>query len=108
MMDFSVFKTMDVIGDRATIVTGQVGAIYGTPVVISQHFDNDNIVTPAAGTMFAALVRPSNFVKGELRSTRVEEFLDVFNQKRGLVSTRRFGFKDLDVGQGVCKFVFET
>lgn len=106
MMDLTVFKTMDQIGDRATIVTGQVGAIYGTPVVISQQFDNTNIATPVAGTPFAMLVRPNNFIKGELRSMRVEQFLDVPNQKRGLVATRRFGFKDLDVGQGVAKFAF--
>lgn len=106
MMDFTVFKTMDQIGDRATIVTGQVGSIYGTPVVVSQQFDNANIATPVAGTAFAVLARPANFVKGELRATRVEQFLDVGNQKRGLVSTRRFGFKDLDVGQGVVKFAF--
>jgi HK97 family phage prohead protease/HK97 family phage major capsid protein len=108
MMDLAVFKTMDQIGDRATIVTGQVGAIYGTPVVVSQQFDNTNIATPAAGTPFGLLVRPANFVKGELRSMRVEQWLDVPNQKRGLVATRRFGFKDLDVGEGVAKFVFAT
>lgn len=106
MMGFTVFKTMDQIGDRATIVTGQVGAIYGTPVVVSQQFDNTNIVTPAAGAAFAVLVRPSNFVKGELRTMRTEQWLDVPNQKRGLVATRRFGFKDLDIGKGVAKMAF--
>jgi len=106
MMDLPVFKTMDQIGDRATIVTGQVGSIYGTPVIVSQQFDNASITTPVAGTPFAVLARTANFIKGELRSTRVEQFLDVPNQKRGLVSTRRFGFKDLDVGQGVINFEF--
>lgn len=106
MMDFTVFKTMEQIGDRATIVTGQVGSIYGTPVVVSQQFDNANITTPVAGTPFGVLARPTNFIKGELRATRVEQWLDVANQKRGLVSTRRFGFKDLDAGKGVVKFAF--
>jgi len=47
-------------------------------------------------------------LKGELRSMRVESDTDVFNQKRGYVATRRFGFKDLDVGYGVVKFAFSS
>ena len=102
------FLTMDKIGDRATVIQGQIGSIAGTPVVMSRHFDNTNIATPAAGTAFAVLFRPNNFIKGELRGMRVESDQDIFNQKRGYVATRRFGFKDLDVGYGVVKFVFTS
>lgn len=104
----TTFLTMDKIGDRATVLTGQIGAIAGTPVVLSRQFDNTNIETPVAGTSFGVLCRPTNFLKGELRGMRVESDTDVFNQKRGYVATRRFGFKDLDVGQGVVKFVFSS
>lgn len=106
MMGFDQFLTIDKIGTRATLLTGQVGSMLGTPVVVSQQFDNANIVTPAAGTTFGMLVRPTNFVKGDLRSMRVEGDRDVTNQKNVLVATRRFGFKDLDVGRGVNKFRF--
>jgi len=102
------FLTMDKIGDRATVLDGQIGSIAGTPVVMSRMFDNTNIETPAAGTAFGVLCRPTNFLKGELRSMRVESDTDVFNQKRGYVATRRFGFKDLDVGYGVVKFAFSS
>lgn len=106
MMGFDEFLTVDKIGDRATLLTGQVGAMLGSPVVVSQQFDNANIVTPVNGAVYGMLVRPTNFVKGELRGMRVEGDRDVVNQKNVLVATRRFGFKDLDVGQGVAKFRF--
>lgn len=106
MMGFAEFLTIDKIGDRATLRTGQVGAMLGSPVVVSQQFDNTNIVTPANGAVYGLLVRPTNFVKGELRGMRVEGDRDVINQKNVLVATRRFGFKDLDAGQGVAKFRF--
>ena len=102
------FLTMDKIGDRATVRSGQIGSIAGTPVVMSRQFDNTNIATPAAGTAFAVLFRPNNFIKGQLRGMRVESDTDIFNQKRGYVATRRFGFKDLDVGYGVVKFAFNS
>lgn len=108
MMGFEEFLTIDKIGPRATLLTGQVGSMLGSPVVVSQQFDNANIVTPAVGATPGILVRPTNFVKGELRGMRVESDRDIVNQKNVLVSTRRFGFKDLDVGRGVNKFRFIT
>lgn len=108
MMEFEQFLTLDKIGTRATLLSGQVGSIFGTPVVVSQQFNNAGIVTPANGTALAVLVRPANFVKGELRGMRVESDTDVINQKKALVATRRFGFKDLDVGRGVVKLGFVT
>ena len=100
------FLTMDKIGSNATVLDGQIGQIAGTPVLLSRHFDNANISTPAAGTAFGVLVRPNNFIKGELRGMMVESAVDVFNQKKGYVASRRFGFKDLDAGYGVVKMQF--
>lgn len=108
MMEFDQFLTLDKIGTRATLLTGQVGSIFGTPVVVSQQFDNANITTPANGATLGVLCRPANFIKGELRGMRVESDRDVINQKNALVATRRFGFKDLDVGQGVVKLGYVT
>jgi HK97 family phage prohead protease/HK97 family phage major capsid protein len=102
------FLTMDKIGDRATLLDGQIGSIAGTPVLMSRHFDNSAIDSGTAGTAFAVLCRPTNFVMGQLRSTLVESDQDVFNQKRGFVVSRRFGFADLDVGYRVCKFTFTS
>lgn len=108
MMEFDQFLTLDKIGTRATLLSGQVGSIFGTPVVVSQQFNNAAITTPANGAALAVLVRPANFIKGELRGMRVESDTDVINQKKALVATRRFGFKDLDTGRGVVKLGFVT
>lgn len=94
------FKTVDVLGDKATIVTGQVGSIFGVKVVISQAFDNAAIVAGTVGTPLAVMVNSRNFVKGNLRGIMTEAGKDVLNQKRFLVSSRRFAFRDIEVGQG--------
>lgn len=101
MMKLPNFKTVDVLGDRATIITGQVGAIFGIQVVVSQAFDNAAITAGTVGTPLGTLVRTSNFVKGELRGVMTEAAVDVINQKRALVSSRRFAFKDIIAGKGV-------
>lgn len=41
MLDETNFATVDKIGERATVVTGQVGAILGSPVVISEYVRSD-------------------------------------------------------------------
>ncbi len=41
LLPLSQFLTMDVFGPQATILTGQLGAIGGKPVVVSQMLNND-------------------------------------------------------------------
>ena len=100
LMKLPNFKTIDTIGAKATLITGQVGAILGMPVLVSQAFDNANIASDTAGTALATICRTENFLTGQLRGTMVEDFKDVPNQKRGFVISRRFGFMDLDQGEG--------
>ena len=84
------FRTMDVIGDRATILRGQIGMINGSPVIISDAFLAD-----AASTVQACCLNPQNYLLGNLRGMMVERDRDIENQKNILVATRRFAFNEI-------------
>ena len=84
------FRTMDVIGDRATILRGQIGMINGSPVLIS-----DSFATDAISTVQAVCLNAKNYLFGELRGMMVERDRDIENQKNILVATRRFAFNQI-------------
>jgi HK97 family phage prohead protease len=104
LMKLPNFKTMDVMGDRATIITGQVGAIFGVQVLVSQMFDNAAITANTVGTQVAVMVRPSNFLTGNLRGIVTEADKDIVNQKRVIVSSRRFAFQDIITGEATVNY----
>ena len=93
------FKTVDVLADRATIITGQVGSLFGVRVLVSQNFDNTAITNGTIGTTLGIMCRPSNFVIGNLRGILTEGDRDVVNQKRVIVSSRRFAFEEIIAGE---------
>jgi hypothetical protein len=97
-MKLDNFKTVDVLGNRATILTGEVGQLFGIRVLVSQTFDNTAITTGTVGTTLGILCRPSNFVVGNLRGVMTEADRDIVNQKRVIVSSRRFGFQEIISG----------
>lgn len=84
------FRTMDVVGDRATILRGQIGSVNGSPVVISGEF-----AAKAATAHTAVAVNTSNFIVGNLRNMLLERDRDVVNQTNVLVATRRMAFKQI-------------
>ena len=90
------FRTVDLVGDRATILTGQIGSANGSPVVVSSVLG-----ATASGNPAAMCVNKSNFVVGNRRFLLMEQDRDVQNQKNWLVATRRMAFKDLIAGYGV-------
>ena len=84
------FRTMDLVSGKATILTGQIGSVNGSPVIVSDAF-----ATSAVGTVAAVALNSSNFLFGELRGMMVERDRDIENQKNLLVATRRFAFSEL-------------
>jgi len=109
LMKLPNFKTVDVLGEaRATILTGQVGSIFGVRVVVSQQFDNAAIAAGTLGTPLGCMVNTANFIHGDHRGLRTESALDIVNQKRVLVSTRRFAFRDIIAGEGVVNLEIAT
>jgi len=90
LMDDPDFRTMDLVGDRATIIRGQIGSINGSPVVVS-----DSFAAYATGTVQAVALNSSNYLFGELRGMMVERDRDIVNQSNVIVATRRFAFSEI-------------
>jgi hypothetical protein len=98
-MTLDDFKQVNTYGPKATIHTGEVGSIFGVRVLVSQMFDNAAITAGTPTTTLGIMVRPSNFIKGELRGIMTEADRDIINQKRVIVSSRRFAFNDIITGE---------
>jgi HK97 family phage prohead protease/HK97 family phage major capsid protein len=100
LMTLPKFKTVNEYGPKATVHTGEVGSIFGVKVLVSQQFDNAAITAGTVGTTLGIMCRPANFIRGELRGIMTEADRDIINQKRVIVSSRRFAFNDIITGQG--------
>ena len=85
------FQTVTEVGsDLATRISGVIGAVYGTPVVISEQFPTAANGAPAA---FAAYT--PNYVVPRLRGVAVESDYEVLEQRRVIVATQSLGFNEL-------------
>jgi HK97 family phage prohead protease len=80
----------DVGSDVATKITGQVGAIFGTPVIVS-----DNFPAEANGASVGLAVNVRNFAIPRLRGVNVEQDYEVMNQRNVIVATQSLGFNQL-------------
>jgi len=84
------FADMDLVGGQAIKITGQVGTIYGSKVVICDEF-----ATPATGKYHALAVNTRNFIVPRLRGVTVESEYQVENQRTALVTSQRLGFNEV-------------
>jgi HK97 family phage prohead protease/HK97 family phage major capsid protein len=80
----------DVGSDMATKITGQIGSVFGTPVVVSDSFP-----TEAAGAPAAFAVNLRNYVIPRLRGVQVETDYEVGNQRNVIVASQALGFEEL-------------
>ena len=88
------FQTLDEVGsDLAARVTGTVGAVYGTPVIVSEEF-----AAPAVGIPAALCVNTRNYVIPRLGGVTVEQDYEVMNQRRVIVASQALGFEELVAG----------
>jgi hypothetical protein len=87
ILDDAAFADLSQVGPQAIKVTGQVGSVYGTPVIVCDEF-----ASKADGAPCAVAVNTRNFVVPVLRGVTVEQDYDVENQRRVLVATQRRGF----------------
>lgn len=89
--DVEFDNVFEVGSDAALKLVGQVGQVYGSPVVIS-----DNFPTVAnAGNAGAFAVNTRNFVIPRLRGVNIEQDYEVVQQRRVLVGTQHLGFNEL-------------
>ena len=97
LLSDSAFQTLDEVGsDLAIRVTGTIGAVFGSPVVVSEEFPADN----TAGSEAAYAVYTRNYVVPRLRGVQVEQDYEVMNQRRVIVATQSLGFEEVVAGAG--------
>jgi hypothetical protein len=85
----------DVGSDIATKITGSVGSIFGTPVVVSDQLEAEGA---SASVGYAVNVR--NHVVPRLRGVSVEQDYEVLNQRRVIVASQSLGFNQLVANNG--------
>ena len=105
LLEDTAFQTVDKVGPSATLLTGQVGAIGNTPVLVSGEF-----VAKADGEFGAIVVNQNNFLVGNYKGLRVESDYQVEYQQRLLVATQRVGFQQISSvqGNGIANFLWTT
>lgn len=101
LLDDTNFLTVDKVGDRATLLTGQIGSIGNTPVVVSGEFPAIAEGAATAATNVAAFCfAPANFLVGNQRGLRVDTDSLVETQRRVLVASLRTGLTQLTTNLG--------
>jgi HK97 family phage prohead protease len=84
------FQDMNLVGNLATKISGQVGQVFGSRVLICDEFK-----TKAANVFCGAAVYARNYLRPRLRGLVVESDYSVEEQRRVLVASQRLGFIDL-------------
>ena len=103
LLEDTTFQTMNQVGPAATLLTGQIGSIGNSPVLVSAEFDSK-----ASGALGALCFAPSNFIVGSQRGVRVDTQELVETQRRVFVASLRTGMTQLttNLGSGVGKLVY--
>lgn len=105
LLDDTTFQTMNQVGPQATLLTGQVGQIGNSPVLVSAEF-----ASKGTGATGAIAFAPGNFMAGNQRGLRVDTQELVETQRRVLVASLRTGMTQIttNLGMGVSKFAWGT
>jgi HK97 family phage prohead protease/HK97 family phage major capsid protein len=92
LLDDTTFQTMNQVGPQATLLTGQIGQIGNTPVLVSGEFDARVGGSSSTNTNIGAICfAPANFLAGNQRGLRVDTQELVETQRRVLVASLRTG-----------------
>jgi HK97 family phage prohead protease/HK97 family phage major capsid protein len=108
LLEDTVFQTMNQVGPQATLLTGQIGQIGNSPVLVSGELPEK----PATGTAAAAgswaadanvgalAIYTPNFVVGNQRGLRMDTQELVETQRRVMVASMRTGFQQMSSTYG--------
>jgi HK97 family phage prohead protease/HK97 family phage major capsid protein len=98
LLEDTNFLTMDKVGTRATILTGQIGMVNGSPVLVSGEFAAKAGGT--AGSVGAVALNANNFMVGNYRGLTMESDYNVEYQMRLMVASLRMGFQQISTVDG--------
>ena len=90
LLNDAEFQDVNLVGDMATKLSGEIGQVFGSRVLICDEF-----AAKAHSKFNSVAVYPRNYVMPRLRGVTVESDYDVENQRRVLVASQRLGFIDL-------------
>jgi HK97 family phage prohead protease/HK97 family phage major capsid protein len=98
LLEDTTFQTMNQVGPQATLLTGQIGQVGNSPVLVSAE-----LPTQATGAYGALAVYTPNFIVGNQRGLRMDTQELVETQRRVLVASLRTGMTQIatNLGQGV-------
>jgi len=95
LLDDTVFQTMNQVGPQATLLTGQIGQIGGSPVLVSAEY-----ASPGTGVAGAIAVNTANFIVGNQRGLRIDTQELVETQRRVMVASLRTGMTQISTING--------
>jgi len=103
LLEDTTFQTMNQVGTQATLLTGQIGSIGNTPVIVSGEFDDK-----ATGVASALGVEPGNVLAGNQPGQRFDTQELVETHRRVLVASLRTGMTQVttNLGAGVAKLAY--
>ena len=90
LLEDAEFQDANLVGDMATKLTGEIGQVFGSRVLLCDEFP-----AQAASGYGAVAVYARNYVMPRLRGVTIESDYEVANQRRVLVASQRIGFTDL-------------
>ena len=101
LLEDAAFQSMDKVNDRATLITGQIGSIANSPVLVSAEFPSKAAGTASAATNIGAIaLNTGNFIVGNQRGLRVDTQDLVETQQKVLVASLRTGMTQLTTNLG--------
>lgn len=90
LIEDAEFQDFNLVNQAATKLTGEVGQVFGSPVLVCDEFS-----AAATGRYYAAAINKRNFVVPRQRGITVESQYLVENQHKVLATTQRLGFKEI-------------
>ena len=90
LLEDAEFQDANLVGDMATKLSGEIGQVFGSRVLLCDEF-----ASKAANKHAAVAVYARNYVMPRLRGVTIESDYEVANQRRVLVASQRLGFLDL-------------
>ena len=94
------------VADNSVKIRGEVGRIYGIPIVVSERIDA--LTTAVAGDTYGFLVNTTNFRVPVQREYMFQTEYDLETQTTLMVSTQRVGFNQLIPDEGVVAIKYEA
>ena len=101
LIDATGFTDVSEVGnDLAGKLIGQVGSIFGSPVIATNQLANNNAAAGAVTTTAAIAVNMDNYVVPRLRGVNIETEYSVKDQQNVIVASQSLGFAELFDGAG--------